>query len=211
MSKRLRSSFTLNTLLELSHKYYTYYLNSEIDVFVQLRDNEDWYHEWTNKHKEALEGVAESDNTNQQILNLRMATVKQIEAASHARPFIENNLAAEDKIILGTILYKDMPYEELINLNYINYVFSSASCSCMRGIASEMGDRSNNDWFAMYQELYKEYVKLLYGSIIAEEKGESYALSHLLESFNELIKERKPKIFDGYNFFYKKEEIDESP
>jgi hypothetical protein len=154
-----------------------------------------------------MKDVADADNRSKQIINLRKAIVTQVEASISAQPLLKDEVSEEDKRLLAKKLNPDLTYEELVGLKCQSYVFAQTSIRCMRVISKELGDARENDWFAMYCDLYSQFVDHIYKSMVAQEKEIVYVLEPLFGPLKQWVEETKKKLLEGYNWDYDKEKI----
>ena len=171
-----------------------------------LKNNPALFEEWKKYHSREIEKTANAKNKMEQILELRDVTLRGIECNIMSIKFLEYE--EPDQKILAEFLNKGESMKEVIALEAHLYVVNHASCRCYRVIAAMLGDAKENDWYAMYNDLYSQHVLHLYEEIVAKGKNETYALGPLVRVSKSMIDEVRPKILEGANWDYDKEKIE---
>jgi hypothetical protein len=210
--QKLSGALTYDELMKKCDAYINVAMDDEGDdsIYVRIfRKNQNHLKAWKELNSDNMKRVANSSNRTEQLLNLRGEIVKEIEASCMCQPYIDDEFSEEEKKILGERFNKDLSYDDMITYNQQLYVYSQASCKCMRMIAFELGDARKNDWFDMYCDLYPTLVEQIYRATIDDEKSDVYIFGPLIKALKEQIEGIKQKILQGYNWDNNKEEIEE--
>ncbi len=213
LRQRLSGVLTCKNMARRSENYIEEAMNSEEQrsshsALRQLNSNVPWLPVWRQEHYAILQRVAESRTRQEQVLNLRRELVKLIESVSMAQPFLLDAFTDEDKRLLAAKLHPDMAFSDVIVRESQRYVFSDVSSLCLRLISSELGDARKNDWFAFYSNAYGQYTEHLYKELIAQARGDTYALGLLAPLSKKLVEGLKEDIFQGANWDYDKEAME---
>ncbi len=212
LKRKLSGVYTYDVLMEKSVTY----LKSSFETeeapkalsLTQLKNRPEWYKAWLEAHSIYMKDVAAAESRAEQAIKFRKAIVSQIESSVSALPFLTDEIPEDDKHLLAKRLHPDMSFEQVMLLECQSYVCAEASSRCLRLLSFEFGDAKKNDWFAMYCDLYSQYINNLYKAIIANEKDEVYVLQPLLKPLSDTVDETRQKVFQGYNWDYDKEEFE---
>ena len=214
LKRRLAGALSFDILKEKSHAWIQTILSSEKAetnfAFKKLRDNQDWFDAWWERHCEILKKVADAENGADQILKLRRATVDQIEAKLMAGPFLTDELSEEDKKVLARALGRpDSSSEDTLRTYVDIWVVTEASVQCLRLLAFELGDAKKNDWYDMYCDAYSQFLEHMYQQMIAKAKDDVYVMEAFLPALRQILDQAKEKIFfAGENWDYDKEAME---
>lgn len=80
------------------------------------------------------------------------------------------------------------------------WIYAEASCRCLRDISSAFGDLQKNDWFAIYERFYGNYIQFCYESMAAEARGQIYPFSSAVAGFRGFTDDIKKKVLLGHNW-----------
>jgi hypothetical protein len=213
--QRLAGVLTFEEMARRSQQHIENVMNSEEeksrDIAIrQLDRNPEWFEAWRRDHHERLKRVAESSTRQDQVIKLRRELVNLVESGSAAQPFLRDAFTEEDKRLLATKLNHDMEFNDVMTMEFQLYVFSEASSRCLRLIALELQDARKNDWFGFYCNIYGQFIEHLYKEMIAQARDEVYALGPLVPVTKALVNETKEKIFQGFNWDYDKEGMEQA-
>jgi hypothetical protein len=213
LQQRLAGVLTFENMVRRSENYIEDAMNSEEQrsshiALRQLNSNVQWLPVWRQEHCAILQRVAGSRTRQEQVLNIRRELVKLIESISMAQLFLLDEFTDEDKRLVAAKLHPDMAFDDVMAREFQRYVFSDVSSLCLRLISSELGDTRKNDWFVFYSNAYSQYIEHLYKEIMAQARGDTYALGLLAPLSKALVEDLKEKIFQGANWDYDKEAME---
>ncbi|RVO96732.1 hypothetical protein, partial [Sinorhizobium meliloti] len=210
LKRRIRGVLSFDEMARRSEEQIERALGSdEKDIALQQLDaNLEWFEAWREEHHKMLCRIAQCSSRGEQAIAIRRETLRSIENSISTKPLLFDDFDESEGRLLAKALHPDRSYEEVLTADMQLFVYSQASSLCLRMLSFELGDARKNDWFTMYCDVYEQLVEHLYRDIIAQTKGDIYALPPLATLAKKMADEAKEKVLQGNNWDYDKEAME---
>ena len=201
--KKLSGRLDYSDYLEWSLSIIKSFNEEPKSIIGSILNSEEWTREWTEYITPDLREISEERSKKSLKLKLREKAIENIEYSHKNRPLITKGLSDEDKRILVSELHKESTYDETISLTTRLAIYSQAAYTCYMTMSEKLVDDAKpNDWFALYHDVYKQYVTQLYSQTISETKGEANPLSPMLPVLAQKKDEIRSQILQGRHWNY---------
>ncbi|MEK6551023.1 MAG: hypothetical protein AABZ50_05215 [Pseudomonadota bacterium] len=213
LKKRLKGVATYSQFADAAREiFYTFIKDDQLQRSFSCwraaaKDPDEWFKTWFGMFDERLRRLAQADARSAQALSLRKETVEAVKGSITALTYFDEEFTDEDRKILGEILMPEEDAKTYGDIQYHIYAYNDISSSVLRMLSyKHFEDARANDWFDLYSDIYKQYIKHAYSSLIAEKKDSVYALQPLVPVLKQQIDEFEHRLYQGENWEYDKQQ-----
>ena len=150
-------------------------------VVTRLFDTGKAYSRWQSFHYNLMKDVAASRNWQEQRARIRKASFNLIHRQALFDHLRVSQVRGRERNAIVSALYASTDYSRAVVNEHVRYLQSNSSLFCTDYLESSlMDDAAFAAELEQYREMYQEYFSLYCGWIIAEDRGEDYALRPLI-------------------------------
>lgn len=195
-------------LIDACKNIIDYHKNNDNTFINDIYSKNKYYlSEWFHYIKEDIYRIGHMNTKEKQISDIRAKILEAIELSQIRKALVNKKFSLSEKQKIAKILFNDVNYEDAKALATQGIVFNEITCICFRYILYKYYKGTvENDWFALYVDLYTPYARLMHSCMIDSESPLTPFLPYLREHIDGI----KTKIIQGDNWDYDRKELEKT-
>lgn len=169
-------------------------------LVTRLFDTRAAYQRWQSFHYGLMKYVGASKNPQEQRANFRRTSFSLIHRQALFDHLRESHVTGHDREAIVAALHSSADYSRAVIAEHGRYLQANSSLICTDYLESSvMHDAAFSAGLADYRDKYREYFGVYCGWIVAEDRGEDYALRSLIPEMKSKLAELRSSLLHTPN------------
>lgn len=160
----------------------------------RLTEKPQRYYDWESRHAGLMTGVADSTSVMAQVHSLRKILLTSVHVSALPRFLKQRQVHGQDRETLVKIFHAYGDFTKAVLQEHATYLRAESTSLCARYLALKLGDSNMRNWLADYYDQYDEYFAMFCEAMLADARGEDYALRPLLYEKKLMVHQRRAAV-----------------